>query len=344
MDGGSLISFLRTEVADAASSFARRYRTAHAEAGLERLHTPALLDAMAEHGPAEVAARVAGMKDGITAENVDRVTGNLVLSYLFRDLKPLLERRMAGARASRTGPFAAPPSWLSGPGRLNWLREASCVTLNAVLEEWAAALPQGRVPACPFARVARAAKSFFAGSPLYRRADHDLLSISITGSNTALHVCFSLVEAATYLGLDLPAEEWRRVLWRSRKEIATLASGSLGMIVTYLDGSHLHPHGNTATSPTSREHCAFRLEGRGADARLLLDAEAIRPFSTGHDRLYTGCPAFHVGGLIETYLDWVLDIAVAQGLNRQPAPILVPAVVAVPPPHAGAPAWRPAAG
>ncbi|HYC02298.1 MAG TPA: hypothetical protein VED40_03345 [Azospirillaceae bacterium] len=345
MDGGGILTYLRGELAGAASSFARRYRGAHQQAGMRRLAASGLLAHLAENGLDGLAERLRDEQHDLSQENVDRVLGNLALAYLFRDLKPRLEQRMAEARALGIGPFAPPPAWMSGPARLNWLREQSCLTLNAVLQGWAPALAASTAPACPFARAARGAKALFAGSALYQRADHDLLSIATTGSNTALHVCFSLVEAAGHLGLRLPAEEWRGVLWRSRKEITALASGSLGMIVTYLTASHLHPHGDTATSPTHREDCAFRLKGEGETLRLTLEHTQVTPFSTGHDKVYTGCPAFHVTGLIETYLTWVLDVAVAQGLHgveeapRAATPRPSRPIPAVP----SLPAWHPAA-
>jgi hypothetical protein len=93
------------------------------------------------------------------------------------------------------------------------------------------------------------------------------------------------------------------------------------MIVTFLEAAHLHPHGDSAVNPTTHEGSPFRLVGEGADRRLDLRLDGITPMTTGHDRLFTGCPAFHVGGMIDTYLSWVLDIALHHGLNRQPAAV-----------------------
>jgi hypothetical protein len=329
MDGGTQFRFspASENTVEAEGSFAQLYRQAHAKAGLSRLSVATLLDWLTGRGGD--ASGIDGLITNgqpVTSDNLDRVKGNIFLAFLFHDLRHKLDAHMQAAKRAGTGPFAPLPPGLPQAQKLNRLRAQSCVSLNHVLDAWAAELGNRPAPACPFGRMARFAKGFFKGSALYARADHDMVSISKTGSNTALHMCFSLVEAALHLGLDLPANEWRAALWRSRKELKTLAAGSLGMIVTFLHASHLEPEGESAVNPTSGEACAFRLE-QGADGvRLRLDSRPIKPFSTGHDHLYTGCPAFHVSGMIEMYLDWVLDIAAYHGLHQPER--LVPAMVA----------------
>lgn len=307
-------------------SFARAYQEAHAAAGIQRLAVTPVLEMMDMAGdPDALDAYLARAHANLplSSDNVDRLKGNMHLVFLFRDFRRPLARAMERMKDTGAGPFAALPTWMSAHHRFGLLRTAGCLGLNKELDDWIADLDARGAPeapiACPFGRMARAARRFFAGSALYKRADHSVLSIAKTGSNTALHVCWSLVEAAYYLGVDLPPAEWRAMLWRSRKEIATLASGSLGMIVTFLEAAHLHPHGDSAVNPTTHEGSPFRLVGEGADRRLDLRLDGITPMTTGHDRLFTGCPAFHVGGMIDTYLSWVLDIAIHHGLNRQPA-------------------------
>jgi hypothetical protein len=304
---------------DGDNSFAQLYRQAHQKVGMNRLGVAAILDWLTQRG-GDADGLDAVLHDGtpMTPDNRDRVKGNLFLSFLFHDLRGRLDAQMRLCRAQGLGPFQPMPYGLSQAQKLNWLRSQSCIALNQVLEDWAAAVQMRPLSACPFARMARFAKSFFKGSSLYRRAEHDMVSISKTGSNTALHMCFSLVEAALRLQLEEEGQAWRAVLWRSRKELKTLASGSLGMIVTFLHASQLEPEGESAVNPTAGETCAFYLDEGPDGARLRLDPGPIRPFSTGHDRVYTGCPAFHVAGMIEMYLEWVLDIALAHGLDTNP--------------------------
>ncbi|MFV3076733.1 hypothetical protein [Niveispirillum fermenti] len=330
MDGGAHIRFIQPETCqpEAEGSFAQLYRLAHAKAGLARLGVSNLLDWLTRRG-GDAAGLDLLLEDGrpLTPDNRDRVKGNIFLSFLFHDLRHRLLVRMDQARIKKDGPFAPLPPGLSQDQKLNWLRSQCCLTLNLVLDEWAAEMADRPVSGCPFARMARFAQGFFKGSALYARAGHDMVSISKTGSNTALHMCFSLVEASLHLGVDLPVADWRDAMWRSRKELKTLAAGSLGMIVTFLHASRLEPEGESAVNPTTGEACAFRVE-QGVDGlRLRLDSRPITPFTTGHDRLYTGCPAFHVGGMIEMYLDWVLDLAAHHGLHapeRLPVPALRP--------------------
>jgi hypothetical protein len=304
-------------------SFARRYKDAHAAAGVTRIAMAPHLDRLltGRDDPLQVAQEWLGGGDGrLTNANRDRLTGNFLLSGLFFDLLPLLDRRMTDARQRLEGPFAPLPDDLCERDRLLLLRSASCVTLNEVLDAWAAdiALNPSLAPRsrCPVSRLFGAARRFFSRSDLYKRAGHDPVSLAKTGSNTAIHVCWSMIEAALSFDLAMPAAEWRGVVWRSRKEAITLASGSLGMIVRFLEASHLHPDQDSAVNPTSDQH-AFRLD-QGADGlRMRLDPQFIQPFSTGNDRLYTGCPAFNVGGMIERYLEWSLEIALHHRLQAE---------------------------
>lgn len=324
MDGGAHIRFIQSgdQQSEIDGSFAQLYRQAHARGGLSRLGVGGLLDWLTRRG-GDAQGVDALLDDGrpLTPDNRDRVKGNVFLSFLFHDLRHRLQARMDTARAAGDGPFAPLPAGLTQAQKLNWLRAQACITLNLVLDEWAAEIGNRPTPGCPFARMARFAKGFFKGSALYARADHDMVSISKTGSNTALHMCFSLVEASLHLGLDLPVDAWRDAMWRSRKELKTLAAGSLGMIVTFLHASKLEPEGESAVNPTTGEACAFRVEHGADGVRLRLDSRPITPFSTGHDRLYTGCPAFHVTGMIEMYLDWVLDLAIHHGVFAPERPL-----------------------
>jgi hypothetical protein len=325
MDGGTHLHLIPSQDSqtEADGSFAQLYRQAHGKAGLSRLGVGAILDWLMRRG-GDAQGIDTLLDDGLplTSDNRDRVKGNLFLSYLFHDLRDKLHIHMEAARAAGDGPFAPLPKGLTQQQKLNWLRAQACISLNLVLDEWAADLAAKPTPACPFARMARFAQGFFKGSALYARADHDMVSISKTGSNTALHMCFSLVEASLHLGLDMAVPAWRDAMWRSRKELKTLAAGSLGMIVTFLHTSKLEPEGESAVNPTTGEACAFKVEHAPDGVRLRLDARSITPFSTGNDRIYTGCPAFHVSGMIEMYLDWVLDLAIHHGLHQPERPVI----------------------
>lgn len=331
MDGGAHIRFIQQGdiQGETDGSFAQLYRQAHAKVGMARAGVAGMLDWLTRRGgDAEGFDAQLAEAGPLTPDNHDRVKGNVFLAFLFHDLRHRLQVCMDQARDTRTGPFAPLPPYLGQEQKLNLLRSQCCVLLNQVLDDWAADLADRPLPSCPFARMARFAKGFFKNSALYARADHDMVSISKTGSNTALHMCFSLVEGSLHLGLDLPAGEWRDAMWRSRKELKTLASGSLGMIVTFLHASKLEPEGESAVNPTTGEATAFMIEQGVDGVRLRLDPRPIKPFTTGHDRLYTGCPAFHVSGMIEMYLDWVLDLAIHHGLH---APVRRPAAPALQP-------------
>ncbi|CAK0765037.1 hypothetical protein CCP2SC5_360026 [Azospirillaceae bacterium] len=297
--------------------FARRYKEAHSEAGIKRLSMAEALEQIVRGDSASEKISkdwLCPYKKELTTANYDRLQGNLFLSGMLVNLLPFLSQRMAEAKERGDGPFGVFQGEISQNEKLLLLRSACCITLNEVLDIWAKTTASKPIR-CPITRLYDVARRFFGGSTLYLDADHTPISLAKTGSNTAIHVCWCMVEAMLAFNLPLSPEECRDVVWRSRKEAMTLASGSLGMIVHFLEDSHLHPPHDSAVYPVG-DSGAFWLEETGAGLRMRLDPTHIKPFSSGNDLYYTGCPAFYIEGMIERYLEWVLDIALFHNLMK----------------------------
>ncbi len=309
--------------------FARFYKQAHEQAGLKRVSLLALVrkmirmpDLLRRDGVFSLSWL--GLDDSaMSPENAQRVAGNALISYLLSDYMGQLTAMLREAKAEGSGLYAldiAPAATPEAQEQLfAALRSASCDVFNALVTSWAerrraeflVSQKWGEDPSQEALAAYQAAK-FFAEAELYRKADHSFVTLLHSGNCTALHVCWSLVEAAAYLA-DLPDDAaYLDLVRRSRKSLLPLASGSLGMVVTYLEHSGLHPPEGRAVHATTHDQHAFVLNGD----LLELRPDFIEPFVHGDNVYYTGCPAFYVTGLIETYLEAVLDLAAHYRLFR----------------------------
>lgn len=197
------------------------------------------------------------------------------------------------------------------------IRTASCDTFNNWVNQWISERHfqnerirrDGGVPDAYGLGIEQALR-FFAQSPLYTKANHTFASLVHSGSCTALHVCWTLLEAAAYQASLPRAEDYAGLILRSRKNILPLAIGSLGMVVTYLNNSHLHPHDGRAVHATKHGQDGIVVEhDKEGLPYLTMNPKYIQPFVHGENHHYTGCPAFYVTGLIETYLEACTDLA-----------------------------------
>lgn len=317
--------------------FVEPYLDAHDSAGLHRVSLKPLLRRMAEN-PALI-----DRTDGVfcvswlgldistmTSDNVQRITANLLVSFLLQDFQSYLRDHLRQiqhekidlysgvARASGDYPDAMQEAYFRE------IRTASCDTFNDWVTHWLSdrnyatekVRRRGDTPDAIGIALEQALR-FFPQSSLYRSANHTLASLIHSGSCTALHVCWSLIEAAAYQAVLPRTEDYVALIMNSRKNILPLAIGSLGMVVTYLNESHLHPHDGRAVHATQHGQDGIRLQ-KDADGQLelSLNTDYIKPFVHGENRHYTGCPAFFVTGLIETYLQACTDLAAHYNMFR----------------------------
>ncbi|MBF0372976.1 MAG: hypothetical protein HQL39_06100 [Alphaproteobacteria bacterium] len=331
---------------DQSCPFAQHYKQAHDEAGLIRFSLkPALRGLAADPDPLYSEALFSLEALGfdmseLTPHNRDRLIGNTLLSFLFRDYHryakenfPLLKTFKAGLFADEArapGPYASNRDMVS---YFHHVRDANCNAMNSIVKAWLAdidrkimrVMDSGEEVSPTIAAYVQANR-FLRHSELYKGAKHSLQSICLTGSNTALHLCWCLVEGAIFLTSYPTVEDYLALVRRSRKELLPLASGSLGMVVTYLDASGLHPHDGVASNPPGPDTHALKLQkDANGDDIMRLDPGPIRPFMNPGDPYYTGCPAFYVGGMIETYLEIVCDVALHYNVFPVGEGVAVPA-------------------
>jgi hypothetical protein len=310
--------------------FVERYLQAHDEAGLERVSLKPLLRRLADD-PAAIdrpegvfsAAWLGLDVSAMTSDNAERISANLLVSYLLQDFQPYLLKHLAQIKAQKDDLYSGLPRKLGVfPDEIQEtyfreIRTASCDTFNDWVNHWlsdrnyanqkirqAGGVPDG------YGIALEQALRFFPQSALYAKANHTLASLLHSGSCTALHVCWTLIEAAAY-NADLPTTaDYVALIQRSRKNIMPLAIGSLGMVVTYLNNSHLHPHDGRAVHNTThgQDGIVVEMDSNG-DGVLTMNPRYVQPFLHGENSRYTGCPAFYVKGLIETYLEACTDLA-----------------------------------
>lgn len=305
--------------------FAKFYQNAHADAGLKRVSLTSLVRKLIRFPQALrrdglFSLSWLGYDDsGMSRENADRVAGNVLISYLLSDYMGELKQVLDQSRADGSGLYglnirpSGPLAPAAQESLFEAMRTASCDDFNLLVTQWAekrraeylVSMKWEEEPT-PQSLVAQQAARFFGETELYRSADHNFVSLLHSGNCTALHMCWALVEAAAYEARFTSVDEYCDLVRRSRKSLLPLAAGSLGMVVTYLEESGLHPHDGRAVHPTHHGQRAFVLQ----DGLLQLREEFIKPFVHGDNVYYTGCPAFYVTGLIETYLESVLDLAV----------------------------------
>ncbi|HYE00334.1 MAG TPA: hypothetical protein VEH84_13200 [Alphaproteobacteria bacterium] len=315
--------------------FNKRYVDAHAEAGLARVPLAPLLRRLREDpGLLDPATpfdlgRLGVDLTGLSQRNREELHVNLLLALLFEDLADYVRPRLLEHPKSFTeGPFEGrmPRRGRFGAEELRQayladLRDASLAMVNSFIGYWQRGLAQqdfilnaARQPPNLLTAAWRQLYALMDGSEYYRKAGYDITTIAVTGSNTALHICWSLVEVAPLLAPGSDAAGYEALVRRSRKEVLPLAIGSLGMLVTYMEASGLHPPSSLAVHPMPADQTAFRLESEAGGPVMRLQGAAVEPFRREGDGAYTGCPAFYVPGFIESYLDWVIAIAAHYGV------------------------------
>ncbi len=319
--------------------FVERYLQAHDEAGLERISLKPLLRRLAAD-PASIdrpgdvfCASWLGLDiSQMTQDNAERISANLLVSFLLQDFQPYLRLHLAQIRDQRIDLYSGSPRQIGVyPNEIQEtyfreIRTASCDTFNDWVNHWLSdrnyanekARKAGNVPDA-YGIALEKALHFFPRSQLYTKANHTLASLLHSGSCTALHVCWTLIEAAAYNTELASNDDYIALIQRSRKNIMPLAIGSLGMVVTYLTNSHLHPHDGRAVHATEHGQDGIVVEtDKDGNSVLTMNPRYVQPFVHGENSRYTGCPAFYVNGLIENYLEACTDLATYYRMFRLP--------------------------
>ncbi|WP_029007173.1 hypothetical protein [Azospirillum halopraeferens] len=320
------------------NDFAQAFAAAHADLGLARVSVTHILQRIAED-PAflfgEELRSFGGqcpVHAGTNPEDRDKVAVNTLLAFLFHGLKTFMETHLpadgAGsiplvppprspyreALADPAARAAAPPEVL-----VSYLRDSTCHLLDEVITRWAAEVlaeeercrQQGGGSITTVAAASFVLRTILEGSELYQRAGYDMLSITKTGSHTAIHICWSLVEAAPLLVPGRDAAFYDDLVRRSLKQVVPLSVSSLGMLVHYMEASGMEPPDGLAIHLLPKDQTAFALDDAGL---IRLRAAPITPFRKPDEQHYTGCPAFYVPGLIKLYMDTVASIARDHGV------------------------------
>jgi hypothetical protein len=200
------------------------------------------------------------------------------------------------------------------------LRDATCHLLDGLITGWAIDLvreeeyfrSQGSGTISLEAAATFVLRTVLEHSSLYQRAGYDMLSITKTGSHTALHVCWNLVEAAPLLRPGLDAAAYDDLARRSLKQVLPLAMGSLGMLCQFMAAGKIEADDHQAIHPLRTDQSAFLYD---PDKDLIvLNTDLIEPTAMAGERHYTGCPAFYANGLINLYMEIVLTLAAQYGM------------------------------
>ncbi len=320
------------------NEFAQAFANAHADAGLTRVSIAHILQTI-QSDPSflfsEELRRGGGrcpMRRKTDVDDADKVTVNTLLAFLFERLRdhiagalpldpagrvmlPVPPRSPHGLDpADRAAMQAAPCETLSSV-----LRDSTCHLLDGLITGWAAALlaeeefyrAKGTGEISSHAAATYVLRTVLEDSALYQRAGYDLLSITKTGSHTAIHICWALIEAAPLLLPGREAAFYDDLVRRSLKQIVPLSMASLGMLVHYMERSGIEPHDGLAIHLLPKDQTAFIIDENGL---ICLNAAPITSFAKPYEQRYTGCPAFYTPGLIKLYLDIVAGLAMDHGV------------------------------
>lgn len=268
----------------------------------------------------------------IPQDDADKVAVNSLLALLFNRLRdhiaaklpfdadgrpmlPIPPRSPHGLDpADRAAMAAAEPDVFCSV-----LRDATCHLLDGLITGWAVDLvqeeeyfrSQGSGEISLEAAATFVLRTVLEHSPLYQRAGYDMLSITKTGSHTAIHICWAMVEAAPLLVPGRDAAFYDDLVHRSLKQIVPLSMASLGMLVHYMEESGIEPADGLAVHRLPKNQTAFVLDANGL---IRLNADPIVTFAKPGERYYTGCPAFYTTNLIKLYLDIVAGLALDYGV------------------------------
>lgn len=317
------------------NDFALAYLAAHAEAGMTRINLSQVLNRIGEDPGylfGEEFVNLAGqcpVHAGTRQEDYDKVVVNATLAVLYDDLRAHITAGLPldpdGRLILLTPPesphgltpddrealAAADPEVLCG-----FLRDCSCTLLDALIRAWAVKVmaEEERCRSEGKEITTMAAASFMLGnrletSELYVPSGYNLLSITKTGSHTALHVCWNLLESAPMLLPGRTAAEYVEILRRSVKHVLPLSMGSLGMLVQYMEATGIEAEDHQAIHVLPFGQTAFVYDADLDGGSIRLNLDAIRPEAKPGEHYYTGCPAFYVTGLIKLYLEIALAVA-----------------------------------
>ncbi|MBP2227614.1 hypothetical protein J2847_000894 [Azospirillum agricola] len=323
-----------------ANNFALAYLAAHEEAGMTRINLAPLLHRIAEdpnclfgeelqalggHCPVHADTR---------KEDYEKVVINTLLAMLYGDLRDHIVARMPldddghvilpNPPDSPHGLDVTDPAALDAadPDRLvGFLRDSICHLLDAIIKEWAikVMVEEDRCRAEGTISEMAAASYLLAqaleSSVLHSPSGYDMVSITKTGSHTALHVCWNLLESAPLLRPGLSAADYEDLARRSLKQILPLAMGSLGMLCQFMAAGRIEADDHQAIHPLDPDQSAFVYD---EDQNvILLNPDLIEPTAMAGERHYTGCPAFYANGLINLYMEIVLALGARYGIYRR---------------------------
>ncbi|MGY0712653.1 hypothetical protein [Azospirillum argentinense] len=316
------------------NDFALTYLAAHEEAGMTRINLAPILHRITEDPNylfAEELQRLAGhcpAHADTRKEDYEKVAINTLLAFLYNDLRDHITNRMPldadghlllcnppdsphGLDVADTaGLEAAPAETLIG-----FLRDSVCHLLDAIIKDWAikVTLEEERCRAegaiTPLAAAGFVLANTLEASVLHAPSGYDMLSITKTGSHTALHVCWNLCESAPMLKPGLTPAEYDDLSRRSLKQVLPLAMGSLGMLCQFMGAGHIEADDHQAIHPLPRHQTAFVYDAEAPGGMIVLNADLIEPTAQPGERHYTGCPAFYANGLINLYMEIVLSLA-----------------------------------
>lgn len=316
------------------NDFALAYLAAHEQAGMRRINITQILQKVAADSSYlfdPEFGRLGGqcpVHPGTRQEDFDKVVVNTALALLYEDLRsdlisglPLREDGSLILPAPVDSPHGLHPDDPEGlaaatPAALsNFLRDASCNLLDALIRRWAVKVMAEEERSRTSGEITpMAAASFVLGerldiSELYAPSGYNLLSITKTGSHTALHVCWNLLEAAPLLVPGLSDEAYTDLVTRSLKHVVPLSMGSLGMLVHYMELTRTEADDHLAVHILPTDQTGFVYDAELDGGTICLAPEHIHPSSKPGEHYYTGCPAFYTTGLIKLYMEIALTIA-----------------------------------
>ncbi|MCG5243604.1 hypothetical protein ACIU1J_04695 [Azospirillum doebereinerae] len=323
-----------------ANDFALTYLAAHERAGMERINLAPVLRRILEDPNYLFGEELQNLGGHCPAhgdtrkEDYEKVVINTLLAMLYNDLRDHLMARMPldgdghvilpNPPESPHGLDVADPAGLAAadPDRMvGFLRDSICHLLDAIIKEWAVKVmveeercrAEGTITELAAASYVLA--QALENSVLHSPSGYDMVSITKTGSHTALHVCWNLVESAPLLRPGLDAAGYEDLARRSLKQILPLAMGSLGMLCQFMAAGRIEADDHQAIHPLRADQSAFVYD---ADQNvILLNADLIEPTAMEGERHYTGCPAFYANGLINLYMEVVLALAVRYDVYRR---------------------------
>ncbi len=316
------------------SNFAQTYFAAHEEAGMARVSLAPLLSRIAEDPNYLFGQELQSLGGQCPAhadtrkEDYEKVAINALLAFLYNDLREHIIARMPldgdghvvlsnppdsphGLDVADAAALdAAPVDTLIG-----FLRDSICHLLDAIIKDWAIKVmaeeercrAEGSIT--PLAAASFVLANTLESSVLHSPSGYDMLSITKTGSHTALHVCWNLCESAPMLRPGLTLDQYDDLSRRSLKQVLPLAMGSLGMLCQFMGAGFIEADDHQAIHPLPAHQTAFVYDEDEPGGMIVLNADLIEPTAQAGERHYTGCPAFYANGLINLFMEIVLSVA-----------------------------------